>query len=470
MDGRNAPTKTALLAGLIVLLGACTTPKPRIDQRMEDAAAKQRAAQAVVQGMDKETAPPGTPIAGRAGTQTLKAGDVVWMQPGKSKVLQVPFNVTRVSIGNPDLAGVVVLGPRSVLINAKELASLSPAQQQANQITGSQTVIARSGLLSAETFTPPPQIQETTIILWDNANHTQSHTVYVTNFLAEEVLLDVTVAELDLTKMEERGVDFQKLGGFKFSYFMGGLGGPSAPPGGGSGGGFFGQLGQGALLPTVALQNASGNVTAIVTMLQTEGMANILAQPKLVALSGQNAVFQVGGEIPIRIVTAFSAEVEFKAFGTLLNFVPYVSDDGSIVLTVTPEVSEPDFNSLVEGVPTFRTRRASTTAKLNPGESLVIGGLTQRSKIENERGIPYLKDIPAVGYLFRTTTYNETKTELMVIVTPHLVKSLPPDTDLTLPTDRPPMQRSDVKTAPNPAEVTRPRLPQPAINSSKPIR
>src|SRR5205085_5449166 len=164
--------------------------------------------------------------------------------------------------------------------------------------------------------------------------------------------------------------------------------------------------------PTFAFQNGDSDITALVTMLETNGMATILAQPKILALSGQNAVFQVGGEIPIRIVTSFTAEIEFKAFGTLVNFLPKISEDGDIILTVTPEVSQPDFANSVEGVPTFRVRRASTSAKLREGESLVLGGLVQHTRIEQERGLPYLKDIPYAGQLFRDATYVDEVNEL----------------------------------------------------------
>jgi pilus assembly protein CpaC len=280
--------------------------------------------------------------------------------------------------------------------------------------------------------------------------------------------------------MEARGVDFQSLGTDpRFGYWLGGGPVPQLTnfqptvinP---NGDGFIGPIPfpfavGGSDNPTFVFQSKDGNLTALVTMLQTEGLATVLAQPKIMALSGQNAVFQVGGEIPIRIVTSFSAEVEFKAFGTLVNFIPRITDEGDIVLTVTPEVSAPDFNSLVEGVPTFRTRRASTSAKLREGETLVLGGLTQHSRIETERGIPYLKDIPWAGQLFRDTLVNDEVNELMVIVTPHLVKNLAPGTDLDYPTDRGPLTRDDVKTKPEPGTVTQPRLPTPRYNSARPM-
>src|SRR5207249_293137 len=129
--------------------------------------------------------------------------------------------------------------------------------------------------------------------------------------------------------------------------------------------------------PVYAFNLPKTDITAFVQALQTEGLATVLAQPKILAMSGQNAVFQVGGEIPIRITTAFTTDIEYKPFGTLVNFIPRVSDEGDITLTVTPEVSEPDFSNTVEGIPIFRTRRASTSTRLRNGQTLVIGGLLQ---------------------------------------------------------------------------------------------
>ena len=177
-------------------------------------------------------------------------------------------------------------------------------------------------------------------------------------------------------------------------------------------------------------------------------------------MSGQNAVFQVGGEIPIRIVSGFAATVEYKPFGTLVNFVPRVSDEGDILLTVTPEVSEPDFSQKVDDVPTFRTRRTSTSTRLRNGQTLVIGGLLQNSRTETVSGVPYLKDIPGLGFAFRRTLYRNNTTELVVAVTPRLVKPMPAGTQIALPTDRGPLTFDEIRTQPEPAEVTRPRIPR----------
>jgi pilus assembly protein CpaC len=176
-------------------------------------------------------------------------------------------------------------------------------------------------------------------------------------------------------------------------------------------------------------------------------------------MSGQNASFQSGGEIPIRIATGFATDIEFKPFGTIVNFVPRVSEEGDIILTVTPEVSQVDFNSLVEGIPSFRTRRASTATRLRNGQTLAIGGLMQTVHREEVGGVPYLKDIPFIGYVFRKTIYSDDIVELLVVVTPHLVEPLPAGTQLALPTERGPLTNKEIRTKPHPAEATRPRVP-----------
>ena len=152
MEGRFFTPRMALMAGFLVSLGACTaSDHPKVDKHFEEAVARKKADTAVVNGIDKEKAPLGTAHSRVGGSQSLHGGDTIWIQTGKSRVLELPYNVTRVSIGNPDIAGVVVLGPRSILINAKELPT-SPAEQSGG------TSVSRSGILSSRTFTPPPNM------------------------------------------------------------------------------------------------------------------------------------------------------------------------------------------------------------------------------------------------------------------------------------------------------------------------
>ncbi|TMB03112.1 MAG: type II and III secretion system protein [Deltaproteobacteria bacterium] len=265
-------------------------------------------------------------------------------------------------------------------------------------------------------------MSETTLVVWDGPGEAPDiHTLFIADFIDRQVMLEVTVAELNRTAMEDHGLNFRNMANsFVSAYFMGGgvgpLSGGQVPPGQNQP---LLPIATSDAAPVYAFNLPKTDITAFVQALQTEGLATILAQPKLLAMSGLTAVFQVGGEIPIRVATGFSADIQFKPFGTLINFIPQVSDEGDIMLTVTPEVSQPDFNSPVEGIPSFRTRRASTSTRLRNGETLVIGGLLQTNRTESVSGVPYLQNLPLVGYIFRNTHYESQVTELMVIITPH---------------------------------------------------
>jgi Flp pilus assembly secretin CpaC len=467
VEFRRHATRTGALVW-VALLWACaiTPPPPQPHAGYQKRLIEWSAGHAVQQGMDKQNIPADAEPSMRAPAETaLEPGEKLWIRTGKSRVLRFRRPVRRVSVGDPEIAGIVVVGPRSVLINAKPLPRREGVQE------GAETQALRLATVSNKTFTPEPYFGETTLTVWqDGSDQPEVHSLFIADFSTRQVVLEVTVAELNRTAMEEHGIDFRRIGTeFVTAYFLGGGGSPllgsSVPP----------QLNQPLLplnltstAPQYVFQLPKEDLTAFIKLLQTEGLAVVYAQPKLLAMSGQNAVFQVGGEIPIRIVSGFAADVQFKPFGTLVNFVPRLTDEGDIILTVTPEVSRPDFTNQVEGVPSFVTRRASTSAKLRNGETLVIGGLMQNDRTESVRGIPYLMNIPGLGYVFRDTQYSDSMTELMIIVTPHLVAPLPPGTQLATPADRGPFTFDEVKTQWSPAEVTRPRVPEALIKPMPP--
>jgi len=390
---------------------------------------------------------------GPNGSQDLTPGEPIWMQTGKSRVFRSARPLQRVSVGHPSAAAVVVLDSRTFMINAKDI----PDRKKDDDPGMS----SRMGMPIGKTLTQEPRYIETTLSVWsEGEKHIDTHTLIIADFLDEQVLLEVTVAELNRSAMEEHGLDIRAIQkDFIAAAFMGGGAGPglaSVPP-------LQGQpllpLRADGSSPNYAFIFPNEDLTIFFKVLQTEGLATVLAQPKLVAMSGQNAVFQVGGEIPIRIATGFATDIQFKPFGTLVNFLARVSDEGDIMLTVSPEVSEPDFSNTVEDIPTFRTRRASTSARLRNGETLVIGGLLQQRRQEEERGVPYLKDVPYLGWFFRQTRYTNDTTELMVVVKPSLIHALPPGVTVPLPTDRGPMGRDEIRTQPDAADTTRPRMP-----------
>jgi len=416
-----------------------------VAKEFDEASGRPGATSTVSEGVQKETIPVEEAAPPSRGGAMLAPGEAIWVRSGKSRVLQLKTSIRRVSIGDPSLAGIVVLGPRTIMINAKEVPPIPGGG-------GGGGAGATVGAVTGKTLTPEPHMAETTLILWDGSQTPDIHSLFIADFVDQQILLEVSVADLDRTALEEHGIDFRNAANaFVSAYFMGGGAGPL---------GSFDSTANPLPRPTYAFNLPNNeNITAIIQLLQEEGLATILAQPKLVAMSGQNAVFQVGGEIPIRIATGFAADVVFKPFGTIVTFVARISDEGDILLTVTPEVSSPDFAHQVDGIPSFVTRRVSTATRLRNGQTLVIGGLLQRSRNELVSGVPYLQDIPAVGYLFRHTTYTDEVKELLVVVTPHLVAPMKPGTEVALPTDHPPLTNEDIRTKADPAEVTRPRVP-----------
>src|SRR3989442_7559448 len=443
MGGWRPGRAISAVAASIVVLSSCSVNRNApVAKDFDEASGRPGATSTVSEGIQKETILVEPAPAPSGGAATLEPGEAIWVRSGKSRVLQLKSPVKRVSLGDPSLAGIVVLGPRTIMINAKEV----PPPPGGEGGGGAKT----AGTVTGKTLTPEPRVAETTLIVWDGSQTPDIHTLFIADFIDQQILLEVTVAELDRTAMEEHGIDFRAAANsFVNAYFMGGGAGPRPggqnvliPPQGSP----LLPLGTSSDHPTYAFNVPNSDITALIQILQSEQLATILAQPKLLAMSGQNAAFQVGGEIPIRIATGFATDIVFKPFGTIVNFIARISDEGDILLTVNPEVSQPDFSSPVEGIPTFRTRRASTATRLRNGETLVIGGLLQRSRNELASGVPYLQDIPAVGYIFRHTLYMDSVTELMIVVTPRLVKTLKPGTAMGLPTDPPPVSNEAIRT------------------------
>ena len=435
-------------------LQACNPRMAPLTDQFKESMADWSAGKAVDDALRRQIQAPEQGDSMRGSRHPLAPGEPVWIQAGKSRIVQFSSPVRRVSISDPELAGIVVLGPTTLLVNAKP-----PKEGQAQQAQPFTAQASDVGVVSATTLTAPPTVNETSLVVWDQSGVPSSHTIFIADFIDRQVMLEVMVAEIKRTSMEQHGIDFRQVGsGFSSNMFMGG--------GFGTADGLIAEEGPGifplissAERPNFAFRLPKDDITALIQVLQEEGMATILAQPKILALSGQFAVFQVGGEIPIRIISSFVANVEFKPFGTLVNFMPQVSEEGEIILTVTPEVSQPVFENRVEGIPSFLTRRASTTARLGDGETLVIGGLMQTQRIERVRGIPYLQDIPVAGFAFRNTDYTDEVTELMVVVTPHIVNPLGVGEQVALPTDRPPLTMEEVRTKPEPQKAARPRFP-----------
>jgi pilus assembly protein CpaC len=187
------------------------------------------------------------------------------------------------------------------------------------------------------------------------------------------------------------------------------------------------------------LQTGGITLTSFIDALKEDGLVKILAKPTLITLSGQEANFLAGGEFPVPVPQQEnSITIEFKTFGVGLSFTPVVLSDQQISLRVAPEVSELNFSTSVSFsgfvVPSLTTRRASTVIELADGQSFAIAGLLNESVRESIAKFPLLGDIPILGALFRSVSFQKNETELVIMVTPHLVKPLDA-TQQPLPTD-----------------------------------
>lgn len=181
------------------------------------------------------------------------------------------------------------------------------------------------------------------------------------------------------------------------------------------------------------------NILAALDAAENIGLATTLAQPNLTALSGETGEFLAGGEFPIPISSTLgTVSIEFKRYGVSLSYTPTVLADGRISLRVRPEVSELTSDGAVTlngyTIPALTTRRAETSVELGSGQSIMIGGLLRNTSSNSVQKLPGAGDVPILGTLFRSTAYKRGETELVIVVTPYLVKPVN-DGDIKLPTD-----------------------------------
>lgn len=200
-----------------------------------------------------------------------------------------------------------------------------------------------------------------------------------------------------------------------------------------------------------AFDIAGLNIDAVLDALERKGLVKTLANPTLVALSGETASFLAGGEFPVPVAQSNggggggggnggSISVEFKPFGVSLAFTPTVLADGVINLAVEPEVSsiDPSASISVNGlvIPGLQTRRANTVLELRDGESFALAGLIRKDFQTTVRQVPLLGSIPIIGSLFRSSGFQKGETELVIVVTPRLVQPIKAGAPVALPTDR----------------------------------
>jgi pilus assembly protein CpaC len=193
------------------------------------------------------------------------------------------------------------------------------------------------------------------------------------------------------------------------------------------------------------VNNGTGNLNVMISALESQGLVRRLAEPNLVTLSGDTAKFLAGGQFPVPTISNTTTggptpTFQFVNYGVSLSFVPTVLQNGLINLRIAPEVSELDYSNAVTisgtTIPSILTRNAQTTIELRDGQSFAIAGLLQNRNVRNTDQIPWLGSVPVLGTLFRSSAYQNNESDLVIIVTPHLVRPASPTDHLATPFDQ----------------------------------
>jgi pilus assembly protein CpaC len=379
---------------------------------------------------------------------------------GRSTVLNVDFDISRIAVTNPAIADATVVQPREILIDGKAPGTISlivwgPAQraqydlvieapvpglQQQLQalfpgedihISMNQDAIVLSGNVS----------NNATMLKAEEIAHATSDKLKVINLLqlpggneSQQVMLQVRFAEVNHRALQEVGVSFfTSAAGFHNTLGRTSTQQFPAPDFDQDRGLVFSDF-----LNLFVLSNKY-DIGAVIRALKSTGSFQSLAEPNLIAYNGQQASFLAGGEFPVPVVqgNTGSVTIQFKEFGIRLNFVPTIAGD-MIRLKVNPEVSTLDFANGITlsgfRIPALTTRRAETDVELRDGQSFAIAGLLDNLSQNDGAAVPILSKLPIIGPLFKSSSKRAERTELMVLITPRLVRPLDPDEVPPLPT------------------------------------
>lgn len=387
-------------------------------------------------------------------THTIKIGK------GKTKTFRADAVFNEIVVGDPDIAVVTPLTDRTFYVvgtkqgltgialynEGRELVGMmdievGPDTATLNRALVKSGVKAESAngrvILTGKAKNPAQAAKAREIAKHFDENMIDSTTVAPST----QVTLEVRFVEASRRKDKEIGTSiFARKNNGRFRAASGGLIGDTLAPTvvGISNALISGSLPFGQILGNMISHGV--DVDVLLQALENRGTARRLAEPNLTALSGQSASFLAGGEFPVPVAQDDDeVTVEFKEFGVGLEFTPTVLDNGLINLQIAPEVSQIDpttsvsFNDIQ--IPGLVVRRASTTVELRDGQSFVMAGLLQSNGNYDVKKFPWLGDIPILGALFRSASFRKQETDLVIIVTPRLVKPLVPGAQIATPLD-----------------------------------
>jgi len=388
---------------------------------------------------------------GNAATDSENARRVgLDVENGTHQLLRRDRAVVRVAVGNPEIAAVNVINRKELLITGRKLGETSlliwPEGSRDADRLRLRVVPVQSGSTEPDAELAGADIRPGIGLSGPLPNvlaHRRARaeagqgldeqalrdTSKVT--LETQVLTEIKIAEVSRRTAQRYGFNFSRsIGDTTASVVLpGGLNGVSSGPDGFALDSGFVPLSNAFNL---VLGDAANNVLGVLSVLESKGMARTLAEPSLTATSGQTASFLAGGEFPVPIsqggATAGGITVEFKEFGVRLNLTPTVLSKDRIALKVAPEVSELDFTAGIQisgtSVPALVTRRTDTSVELGDGESFVISGLVSSTQVNDLDKVPWLGDVPILGAFFKSAERRQEERELIMVVTPHLVRPL----------------------------------------------
>jgi pilus assembly protein CpaC len=398
--------------------------------------------------------------AGGQDAEMLATDSSITIEVRKGRVIRLPRPASTVFVADPEIADVQAQSASIVYLFGRRTGSTSLYAIDENDQLLVRTAVVVQHNLSAlrqaiEDVMPDARVTARTvdgsIVLdgqVDNPVQAQELRELAERFLGQDetllyrvrvaaptqVNLRVRVAEVSRDVLKEFGINWESL--FQSGNFTFGLvSGRTVSDGFGS----FLRSPTGANSAFGSWQSGDDFINTALDALAEEGLVNVLAEPNLTALSGETASFLAGGEFPIPIDSDDDGlEIEFKEFGISLAFTPTVLSSSRISLRVRPEVSDLSDKGAITinglTIPALATRRAETTVELGSGQSFAIGGLLS-TDIENAISkYPGIGDLPVLGTLFRSTRFRSNETELVILVTPYLVRPVD-EPRMALPTD-----------------------------------
>jgi pilus assembly protein CpaC len=419
---------------------------------------------------------------------------------GKSVLVDSPQIIERISVANGDLAEAVAITPREVLINGKAPGetSLIVWQQGGNRLFFDLTVqrnesriddIRREMAAEMGNQNVTMNVDGDTVFLRGTVQDltTAQRAVQIASIIGKpvnllrvtipgtdaQILLKVRFADVDRSATQQLGINFVSNGATNtIGRVTTGQFSPPSVDVTSSGGT--------AVQTTLTLGSALGivlfrpdlNLGATIAALQSRNLLQILAEPNVLAINGHSASFLAGGEFPFPNLQGGGAglgavTVQFREFGVRINFTPTITPRGTIRLLVNPEVSSLDFANglIINGftIPALSTRRVSTEIELDEGQTFAIGGLLDNRDTETYNKIPGLGDIPFFGKLFRSRQLTKNNSELLVMVTPELVRPIPKDAP------RPDLKRPGTFLEPN-TSAEPPRTPGMEVTGPVPVK